>query len=217
MLGQVAERRGGDDERVLQSPGRIRRVAQHPMAVAVKGSRVLVVHQGHTRRVFRRDRLDNLPVVLDVFGRVLRRDGGVASWLGRRACWAARKPPPSTIGGRPPETGRKQWPGSIDGRPAKADRKHLPVGTVRWPILPFTHHDLVTRRFGRQRRRGLRPCSSRRLMADLHVKHGRIHVPLRVHLLLNAAVHASARSIRVSGSPGIANCETGWPRTGSSP
>ena len=59
-LGQVAERCGGDDECVLQGPGRGRRVVKDPMGVAVQGRRVPVVCHGDARRVSRRDRRDNL-------------------------------------------------------------------------------------------------------------------------------------------------------------
>ena len=72
-LGQVAQRSGGEDERVLQRLGCVCRVVQHPMAVAVEGSRVPVVRHGNARRVSRRDRRDHLAVVLGVYGwRVLR-------------------------------------------------------------------------------------------------------------------------------------------------
>ena len=61
-LGKVAQRGCGDDERVLQGLGCAGRVVQHPMAVAVQGSRVPVVRQGDARRVSRRDRRGNLAV-----------------------------------------------------------------------------------------------------------------------------------------------------------
>ena len=95
------------------------------MAVAVQGSRVPVVRHGNARRVFRRDRRDNLAVVLDVFGRVLRPAGGMVGQLGRRARDAVRKRLPGRIGRRPTEAGRKHPLGRIGGRPTEAGRKHL--------------------------------------------------------------------------------------------
>ena len=75
-LGQVAERCSGDDECVLQGPGRGRRVVKDPMGVAVQGRRVPVVCHGDARRVSRRDRRDNLAVVLAVFAWRFRRPAG---------------------------------------------------------------------------------------------------------------------------------------------
>jgi hypothetical protein len=61
-LGKVAQRGSGDDECVQQGLGCAGRVVQHPMAVAVQGSRVPVVRQGDARRVSRRDRRGDLAV-----------------------------------------------------------------------------------------------------------------------------------------------------------
>ena len=71
-------------------------------------------------------RRDNLAVVLDVFGRVLRPAwADMAGQLGRRACDAARKRLPGRIGGRPAEASRKHPPGRIGGRPPETGRKRL--------------------------------------------------------------------------------------------
>ena len=75
-LGQVAERCSGDDECVLQGPGRGRGIVKDPMGVAVQGRRVPVVRHGDARRVSRRDRRDNLAVVLAVFAWRFRRPAG---------------------------------------------------------------------------------------------------------------------------------------------
>ncbi len=131
-LGEVAGRRSGDDECVLQGPGRVRRVVKHPMAVAVQGSRVPVVRHGDARWVSRLDRHDNLAVVLDVFEWQVRRPfgGRMVGQLGRRTCDAVGKPLPSRLGRRPTEADRKHSPRRLGGRSTEADRKHLPDGIV---------------------------------------------------------------------------------------
>ena len=59
---EVAER-GGDDEGFLHGLGRVRRLRQHPAAVAIEVSRIPVVCHGDACRISGRDRRDNLAVV----------------------------------------------------------------------------------------------------------------------------------------------------------
>ena len=134
-VGQIAERRSRDDERVRQGLGGLDRVGQLPVAVAVQVSRVPVVGHGDTRRVSRPDRRDNLAIVLLVVRRVPGWAGVVAQ-PGRAASGAGTKRPPGRIGRRAAEAGRERSPGRFGGRPADSGGRHLPGGAGRGLIRP---------------------------------------------------------------------------------
>ena len=67
-IAEGIELAAGDDERDLQGIGRHGRFAQHPLAVAVKGRRVLVVRSSQPSRVACHDRPDHLTVVHGTHG-----------------------------------------------------------------------------------------------------------------------------------------------------